>query len=88
MFTRNHFSVCPIVSQLYKTHNKTTFSNWRWNEVFCDFLAWHVYLRTFKRNTWIAALIYVSKKKAKRLFRLYAEVCSIVSNTCKNVRLN
>ena len=33
----------------------------------------YIYWRTLKRNTWIAALIYVSKKKAKQALRLYAK---------------
>ena len=34
-----------------------------------------------KRNAWIAALIYVSKKKAKRSFWLYVKECPFVRNT-------
>ena len=36
-----------------------------------------------KRNTWIAALIYVSKKEGKLSFSLYIKECSFVSNTYK-----
>ena len=40
-------------------------------------------LTDFKNANWIAALIYVSKKKAMQSFWLYVKECSFVSNTCK-----
>ena len=45
-------------------------------------------LTDFKDATFIAALIYVSKKKAQRECWLYVKECSFVNNTLKFVQLN
>ena len=37
--------------------------------------------RLYKRNTWITALIYASKKKPNQSFWLYDKECSFVSKT-------